>query len=111
MKSRFCGRNPTFRPCHRPVTPMDVLDSDGGIGHDLHVTSIDRKGRTCLFRPLLIFCHIVFNLSVNKNHPSQGDIYLFPSSFHPPYVRFRTRSVHRYSGNGQESVPLPAVTE
>ena len=39
---------------------MDVLDSDGGIGQDLHVTSIDRKGRTCLFRPLLIFCHIRF---------------------------------------------------
>lgn len=32
MKSRFSGRNPAFRPCHRPVTPMDVLDSDGGIG-------------------------------------------------------------------------------
>ena len=110
MKSRFRGRNPTFRPCHRPVTPMDVLDSDGGIGQDLHVTSIDRKGRTCLFRPLLIFCHIRFNLSVNIITPFTG-VYLFLSSFHPPYVRFRTRPVHRYSGNGQERVPLPAVTE
>ena len=44
MKSRFRGRNPAFRPCHRPVTPMDVLDSDGGIGQDLHVTSIAIPG-------------------------------------------------------------------
>ena len=103
MKSRFRGRNPAFRPCHRPVTPMDVLDSDGGIGQDLHVTSIDRKVRTCLFIS-------VFNLSVNNNHPFHGG-YLFLSSFHPPYVRFRTRPVHRYSGNGQELIPLPAETE
>ena len=61
MKSRFRGRNPAFRPCHRPVTPMDVLDSDGGIGQDLHVTSIDRKGRTLpVPSRSCIFCHIRF---------------------------------------------------
>ena len=37
---------------------MDVLFIEGGSGQDLHVTSIDRKGSTCLFRPLLIICHI-----------------------------------------------------
>ena len=94
MKSRFRGRNPTFRPCHRPVTPMDVLDSDGGIGQDLHVTSIDRKGRTCLFRPLLIFCLSVFNLSVNNNHPFHGGIFYF-------YPHF----IHRTS----VSVPVPSI--
>ena len=51
MKSRFRGRNPAFRPCHRPVTPMDVLDSDGGIGQDLHVTSMTVKAeRACSAR-------------------------------------------------------------
>ena len=66
MKSRFRGRNPAFRPCHRPVTPMDVLDSDGGIGQDLHVTSIDRKGRTCLFRPLLIARAMIVSICFEK---------------------------------------------
>ena len=82
MKSRFRGRNPAFRPCHRPVTPMDVLDSDGGIGQDLHVTSIDRKGRTCLFRPLLILITLF-----------TGDIYFYPHFIHHTSV----------------SVPVPSI--
>ncbi|MFS2648735.1 hypothetical protein AAH106_18645 [Parabacteroides distasonis] len=37
-----------------------------------------------------------------------GDIYFYPHFIHHTSVSV---PVHRYSGNGQERIPLPAVTE
>ena len=38
---------------------MDDLDRMGCIGQDLHIATVDMEDETCLFRPLMVFCHIV----------------------------------------------------
>ena len=59
MASRSGGRNTAFRPQDRTITLVDDLDRMGCIGQDLHITTVDMEDETCLFRPLMVFCHIV----------------------------------------------------
>lgn len=59
MASRSGGRNTAFRPQDRTITMVDDLDRMGCIGHDLHIATVDMEDETCLFRPLMVFCHIV----------------------------------------------------
>lgn len=59
MASRSGGRNTAFRPQDRTITLVDDLDRMGCIGQDLHIATVDMEDETCLFRPLIVFCHIV----------------------------------------------------
>lgn len=73
MASRSGGRNTAFRPQDRTITLVDDLDRMGCIGQDLHIATVDMEDETCLFRPLMVFCHIVI-FSVRLKYIFSKDI-------------------------------------
>ena len=118
MASRSGGRNTAFRPQDRTITLVDDLDRMGCIGQDLHIATVDMEDETCLFRPLMVFCHIVIfsvRLSLFVSLGKRG-IYELPYEVYINYLtQYISSGICSISSQkrpvGQASLPPPRPAE